>query len=283
MKFSAPALAIVTAALVVRSLQADIGAQEVRDSIDRAAGYLLREQMADGTWPDHPGQPGAMTSLCVLALLNAGVEPADPRVQKALVALRSLPPAMTYATALQTMALCAAEPKKDLLLIRRNAKWLEDKQVRSGDGAGSWAYPQGGRPDNSNAQFALLALHEAERVGVSVADATWRLALDHWLKCQNDDGSWGYHPGMNGTGSMTCAGISSVIIASGQLQPGDAAVDEAGRVVCCQEQTPNKAVENGLAWLARNFTVSANPGTGHSCWAALSHRFCASSRMHRHA
>ena len=35
---------------------------------------------------------------------------------------------------------------------------------------------RGGDGDNSNSQFALLALHEAERVGVKASDRTWRLA-----------------------------------------------------------------------------------------------------------
>ena len=70
---------------------------------------------------------------------------------------------------------------------------------------GAWGYPQA-EGDNSNSQFALLALHEAERVGVSVNDQTWRLALDYWTRSQNPNGSWGYKPGLPGTGSMTCAG-----------------------------------------------------------------------------
>ena len=74
-------------------------------------------------------------------------------------------------------------------------KWLEKTQItRRADGKGAWTYPGiGGDGDNSNTQFALLALHEAERAGVPASDQTWRLAKTYWEKCQNDDGSWGYN------------------------------------------------------------------------------------------
>ena len=95
------------------------------------------------------------------------------------------------------MVFCAAEPKQDLILIRRNAKWLEEQQIKDGSRAGMWSYPKPGAPnvgDNSNTQFALLGLYEAERAGVPVNDKIWRLALNHWQKSQNPDGSWGYEP-----------------------------------------------------------------------------------------
>ena len=49
----------------------------------------------------------------------------------------------------------------------------------------------GGGGDNSNAQFAVLALYDAERAGVKVKQRTWELALDYWKRAQNQDGSWG--------------------------------------------------------------------------------------------
>ena len=51
--------------------------------------------------------------------------------------------------------------------------------------------------DNSNSQFALLALHEAERIGVPVKRETWTRAKAYWEDCQNPlDGSWGYRKGI---------------------------------------------------------------------------------------
>jgi hypothetical protein len=240
--------------------RADIDADTVKQSIERGIQYLRREQRADGSWPDHPGLPGGITSLCTLSLLNAGVPLEDPQIQAALNYVRKLKLAMTYTVSLQTMVLCAAEPQKDLLRIRENVRWLEEVQLRNGDKKGSWGYSsKQGVGDNSNSQFALLALHEAERAGVPVSEQTWRLASNYWERTQNLDGSWGYMEGQSGTGSMTCAGISAMIITADKLNPGDAEVD-GNTIRCCGQQEPNSPVDNGLAWLGRNFSVHTNPG-----------------------
>jgi hypothetical protein len=253
---------ILLAVLIVPARGAEITADQARKSIERGVDYLLREQNAKtGAWDEHPGQPGAITSLCALALLNAGVDPADKRMQLSLKYLRTFKPDMTYAVSLQTMVFCAADPKSDLLLIRRNAKWLEEHQLKSGEKAGAWSYPSQGGGDNSNSQFALLALYEAERVGVPVSEKTWRLAHDYWKDCQNENGSWGYLRGMPGSGSMTCAGIAAMVITSGELNLGDAEVVN-GRLNCCGEQKTNAPVERGLDWLGQYFSVSINPGAG---------------------
>src|SRR3569623_2433540 len=111
-----------------RAAHAEISAEQVRESIDRGVAYLKREQKNDGAWPDPVGYPGGVTALCTLALLNCGVPPNDAQVQSAVNYLRKLEPSMTYSTALQTMVLCAAEPKPNLLLIRRNALWIQQQQ-----------------------------------------------------------------------------------------------------------------------------------------------------------
>jgi hypothetical protein len=240
--------------------RAEINAEQVRRSIDDAIVYLQKQQQADGSFPELLPIPGGVTALVTLSLLTAGVPADDPSMQQALKYLRSIDPKMTYVVALQTMVFCLAEPEKDLLLIRRNVQYLESIQKRDAGANGTWGYSANqGKGDNSNAQFALLALHEAERVGVSSSEQTWRLAREHWLNSQNPDGSWGYTPKQSGTGSMTCAGIAALIMASEKLDPGDAAVD-GDTVRCCGEQLPNDAIERGRQWLAQHFSVQSNPG-----------------------
>jgi len=244
--------------------RADISADQVRQSIDRGVAFLERMQNRNGTWRNHEGFPGGVTALCTLALLNAGVPPDDPRIESALTYLRTLRPAQTYVVSLQTMVYCAARPKQDLLLIRQNVKWLEGMQLTAGPSRGGWSYPAQSSlasGDPSNSQFALLALYEAERVGVPVNPRVWRLAIGYWQDLQNQDGSWPYTKNTPGTGSMTCAGVTSMIIAAGQLNAGDARVVD-GRVVCCGSQEVNKIIENGLRWLERNFSVETNPSQG---------------------
>ena len=250
------------ASLPAYAQDSGITADRVVKSIETGIAYLKKEQRRDGSWPDHAGQPGGVTAMCTLALLAAGVPKDDPTVKNALGHLRALgKPKMVYTTSLQTMVFCAAEPAVDSLLIERNAQWLQQMQIKEpGPHQGAWAYSSSlGRGDRSNSQFALLALHEAERVGVDVEERTWRLALRYWLETQRNGESWNYSDGAASTGSMTCAGIASVVIASGKLSEGDAQVSRDGRVLCCGEQKNIPEIEKAVAWLDRNFSVRRNP------------------------
>ena len=237
-------------------------AEQVRDSIRQGVDYLLSEQSGRGTWDDMNDYPGGVTALCTLALLNAGVEPNHPKIQKSLAYLRTLQPTKTYTVALQTMALCEGEPVKDLAIIQKNALWLSRVQITQGPRKGSWSYPLGDGVggDNSNSQFAVLALHEAERVGAKVDPAVWQMAAEYWKGCQNPDGSWGYQPdNMPGSGSMTCAGIGAWIVSSEKVAAAAAEVSGNG-VQCCLPPEKNDVLERALVWLGRNFSVRRNPG-----------------------
>jgi hypothetical protein len=246
-------------------VSAQITADQVRESIRRGVDFIKQEQNPKtGGWTDAHQQPGGVTSLCVLALLNAGESPDDPSVAAALDYLRKLGnPKMVYATSLQTMVFCVAEPEQDRLLIRRNAEWLESAQVRGKPTPGGWSYSAGGgrgSPDQSNSQFAVLALHEAQQVGVFVSPKTWELAARYWHQNQRKDGSWGYRT-LAGSGSMTCAGLSSLLICAKNLLRGDAAVKN-GRVLCCGRHEPIESIELGFRWLDKNFSVRSNPSAG---------------------
>ncbi len=246
---------------IVPAARADITAEEVRQAIDQGVAYLKREQLADGRWSDWPGKDGGVTALCTLALLSAGLPPDDPNIQRALAWLRARRLKDTYTVSLQTMVFCLAEPEKDRLRIEQNVRFLEIAQVTAEGFRGTWGYTSGSsRGDNSNAQFALLALHEAERVGIEVNRRTWTLAKDHWESTQNEDGSWGYTPGDRGYGSMTAAGISSLVIVSDKVHDADATV-EGERIVCCGRRgRDDSAIERAIDWMGRNFAVTQNPG-----------------------
>lgn len=238
--------------------RAAINAADVTAAIDRGRDYLLREQSPRGTWNDLGNYPGGVTALVTLALLNSGVDADTAEMQKSLSFLRSNTFKKTYSVALQTMALCAGEPKRDRLLIEKKVQWLVENQITQGNGSGSWSYPGGGG-DKSNSQFAVLALYEAQRVGVEVDKEVWRRAAAYWRREQNPDGSWEYAPMPGPSGSMTCAGIGALVVTSLALGEGDAKVEQQ-RVLCCRQHEDDKQIEAGLKWLGRHFSVQRNPG-----------------------
>jgi len=260
LKTVTPLLAALLVLLLVRPVAGELTDEQVRNAIRRGVAFLTNDQKADGHWTEYSIYTGGVTGLATLALLSAGEDVDSPTVKKALSYLQALdPPDTVYSAALQTMALCAGEPDKDRLLIARNVKWLESVQLREGRRKGAWGYGSNkGSGDNSNTQFALLALHEAARVDVEVQRQTWELALDYWTRTQREDGSWGYTEDEPATGSMTCAGIASVVICTSMIRDGDARV-VGDSVDCCRASTDNSSVERGLQWLGRYFSPSRNP------------------------
>jgi hypothetical protein len=254
-------------AVGLRPASAAVTPEQVRRAIDEGVEYLRRQQKPDGSWATYGDYAGGTTALCTLAMLNAGVPVDDPDIEQALGRLRQLPPSKTYVVALQTMALCAAEPKKDQLLIQQLARWLESAQRKEGNDRGGWYYsddPQS--TDNSNSQFAMLALAEAERVGVKVNDVTWQSAQSYWRKGQNNDGSWGYTlKGGGGSGSMTCAGITSMVIAIDKLGTPDAKVN-GDTIQCCGGGSGDDSIDRALSWLGRYYSVTQNPGQANAYW-----------------
>ena len=236
----------------------ELTAERVRTAIRQGSEYLLAELR--NTEGELGRYEGGVTALCTLALLESGVPVKEPRIQRALAFLRKVGPEKTYSVSLQTMALAKAEPRRDLLKIQKNVAWLESIQIKEGKNSGSWGYPDQPRSggDNSCSQFAVLALHEAERVGAKVDPRTWELAADYWRRSQYPNGSWGYRTG-SGTGSMTCAGIGATVICSGHIA-GQSAKIENDFMQCCLPHEEDDSLERALVWMGRSFSVQRNPG-----------------------
>ena len=110
------------------------------------------------------------------------------------------------------------------------------------------AWETGQNGDNSSSQFALLGMHSAARSRLRIPPETWKRCLAAYRERQNEeDGGWGYTTGSS-YGSMTCAGICALAINRFQLGEKDPGDDEA--------------IERGLAWLRRYFSVAENPESG---------------------
>ena len=92
------------------------------------------------------------------------------------------------------------------------------------------------------------------------------MAEDYWRGSQNPDGSWGYHKGLFGTGSMTAAGIACLVVTSDRIGPADATV-EGGQIKGCQHaDIENDQVQRALQWMGKNFSVRNNPGSRGAVW-----------------
>ena len=111
------ALALILS--VVGPVRGELTDAQVRNAIDRGKSFLKDEQKSNGRWTEHSIYIGGVTALATLALLNSGEDAESPTIQKSLDYLRSLgEPTTVYATSLQTMALCAAQPDQDALQAR---------------------------------------------------------------------------------------------------------------------------------------------------------------------
>ncbi len=269
-------VALVLAVFVVLAGTVSCPAAVTREEVERAirdgVRYLKGLQRDDGSWADIENDArSGVTSLVTLALITAGEKPNAPPLNKAIDYLRGFGPQdlrSTYAISLQTMVFAIADPARDKLRIAANVDWLERAQIKPGDPQfwpGSWSYSESkrGRPgDNSNTQYALLGLHAASEVGIPVKPSVWELSRNYWEKSQKRDGSWAYTPDSgNSTASMTCAGVSSLIISGLRRFQGQEFLEDAA-IHNCGKGGANKNLQYGIDWLASHFQVGQNFGAG---------------------
>jgi Domain of unknown function (DUF4159) len=258
----------------VRTASAGVTSEEVDRAIDQGVRYLKQQQQADGSWLEiDANSKTGTTSLATLALLAAGEKPGSAAIDKALEFLRRFGANQinnTYAVALQTMVFAAADPQIDQLRIVDNAAWLERTQIKPGDNVpwpGSWSYFEKRQPgDNSNTQYGLLGLDAARHSGVPIKSEVWSLARSYWENGQKVDGSWAYTPEKGvSTASMTCAGVSSLILLNHHKPVGEESL--TGQTVQnCGKRVVYRPPGRGLDWLAGHFRVNENFGAG-PLWA----------------
>ncbi|MGI5831712.1 MAG: DUF4159 domain-containing protein [Thermoguttaceae bacterium] len=264
--------------------------EEVQRAIDGGIAFLEKKQYPDGSWEEDAYRqyaPGT-TALCLLALLSSGRTVDDAAVAKGLRYLERYTPEMqgnqTYPIALQTMVFCLADPERLRGRIEENVAAILRGRFRTENPfSGGWSYSDLGQrltygiADNSNTQFAVLALYEAEKAGVEIPESVWSEIEDYWVRLQNKDGSWGYraefdrasgklavnNPSGSGSGSMTCAGIVSLWIADAHRVSGASVSGE--QIGCCADdlsESHRERIEKGFEWLATHFSVKSNPGSG---------------------
>jgi hypothetical protein len=246
--------------------------ERVLNAINRGQRALISSQNRNGSWTPTAfvQYEVGLTGLATLALLNSGLEPEHDAVQKALEYLRRSSPTRTYDISMAIMALAASGQPGMKGKIARLASQLEEYQHRGASG-GSWGYQgEQGWWDNSNAQFAILALREAAYAGVPIERDVWRRAQQHFLRTQigavegPNGAGWSYKEHGTVTGSMTVAGLASLAITSSMLEE-DGDINDDGTINCCGDKRSDveEAIEASVRWLSRHFSVRSNPGAGN--------------------
>jgi hypothetical protein len=121
-----------------------------------------------------------------------------------------------------------------------------------------------GREDNSNSQFAVLALWVARRHGLPT-DESLKLVNKRFRDSQNGDGGWDYltHSSRNGrsTPTMTCAGLLGLAVGFG-LAEATLRTDkpkEGDKAAKAVDPTRDKAVRAGLAALGSSLGNPVGP------------------------
>lgn len=287
---------LVTSVIIVASCSTVLAAENAdpaqlaQSTADKALAYLKSHQKPDNGWQDEADPPG-VTALVLRAFLADDKYDADqPFLQKGFDKLLSYQMGSggiykdtlaCYNTAIAISALATskeAEYRSAMLKgldYLRTLQWNDkiqgvpndvtvasDKDVKYG----GFGYGRSARPDLSNTQMALDALHDA---GVKPDDPAFQAALKFATRCQNfsetndqpwagDDGGFIYTPANGGNslageysgiggrrmlrsyGSMTYAGLKSMIYAG--LSHDDSRVKAA------------------WGWISANFTVDENPG-----------------------
>ncbi len=254
-------------------------------SIDRGLRYLAGTQRPDGAWEAFDKPNPAITALAVKALTQGhGFGPKHPAVRRGLAFLLRfvqedggiyVPDSgmRNYHTSVALMALAATRDAAHTETIRKAQAFLKKLQWDGGEGhetSSSWYGGQGygrhKRPDLSNTQLMLEALHQS---GLSADDPVYQKAMVFVSRCQmlgetNDqafakgssDGGFVYTPVAGGEskagtkmddetprlrsyGSMSYAGFKSLLYA--HVDRNDVRVRQA------------------VDWIKRHYTLSTNP------------------------
>jgi len=258
---------------------------DARKAVDRGLKFLAATQQPDGGWESFGQTDPAITALAVQGFLqHPDYGPQHPICKRALTFItRSARDdggiyvdgidLRNYYTSVALMALSAARDPALEPLIRKAQEFLtrlqwdeEESYDRSHTWYGGAGYGQSKRPDLSNTQLMLEALHQS---GLPASHPAYQKALVFVQRCQmhsgsNDqpfaaqarDGGFIYtcandgeskagtivvdgKPQLRSYGSMTYAGFKSMLYA---------AVDRK-----------DPRVQAAFDWIRRNYTLECNP------------------------
>ncbi len=239
--------------------------EDVKRAIEKAIQFLKDQEQGRGNWEvdgESNARRGGWTALAMLALLNAGVKPEEPIIQRSLKYLRGIHPEQTYTVGLQTMVFVQAGQPQDKPLIQRNVEWLiVNRTPAMNNRPGGWGYGnQGGSPDNSNTQYALLGIHEGMKGGAIVPERVLRDIQADILSSQQADGGWSYRTEPFTSMTMTTAGLCNLIITGMDLMKGKQKLRPDGSADDCGIYDENGALLKAVRWLSDTFPARISGG-----------------------
>jgi len=260
-------------------------AQQARAAVAKGLDYLRAAQQADGGWLLHGKSNPAITALAAKCFIQDRRFGADHLVVRRALAmlLRSAKSdggiyvegegLRNYQTSVALMALSAAGSPEHRETIARAQGFLRRLQWDEGDGHdpespwyGGQGYGRNKRPDLSNTQMMVEALHDS---GLPPDDPVYKKAMAFISRCQmlsetndqpfargSDDGGFVYTcvnggeskagvevvdgtPRLRSYGSMTYAGFKSMLYAD---------IDQR-----------DVRVRRALDWIRRHYTLDTNP------------------------
>jgi squalene-hopene/tetraprenyl-beta-curcumene cyclase len=282
-----PAALAVSGGVSLQLASAAPSADDVKKVIDKALDFLKTAQKDEGNFFASPQAEPGLTALIAASLARNGVPADNPVVAKAIKYLEKnvkedggvyIKGMSNYMTCLAIVAFKEMNTggKYDKVL-EAAGKYVKSLQFNEGltekdanFGGAGYDKPGGkGGPDLSNTHFMVEALLAA---GVSKDDPAIKRALTYISRCQNlesefnklpyaakagadDKGGFVYNPatandpksdkrteagGLRSEGGMTYAGLKSFLYAG------------VGK--------DDDRVKAAVAWIRKNYTVSANPG-----------------------
>lgn len=258
----------------------------------RGLNYLLTVQQPNGSWLDQVGP--ATTALVVKAFLQAGIPASSPAIAKAIHFIESThqPDGGFYvhnmlqnyntSIVLSTLAILPGKSYKKqihqaqryLISLQRVAP-MKDASGKPITRSNAWYGGVGygaGRPDLSNTTFFISALHDS---GVPSSNPAIQRALVFVTRCQenSETNSQPFAKGLSNGGFIYTAANG------GESQAGDRDNLKGGStlsaygtmtyaglksMVYAGLTKTDPRVKAALKWIRANWTLSFNPGTGHS-------------------
>lgn len=207
---------LIAACLVVASGAHALGQSqaEVDAAVAKGLGYVkARQNQAQGSFQDKwqgKNYKTGETALALLTMLKSGVAPGDRRIALGFHWLFNQPIQRIYEVSVAILALearytpeaKASIQNQDPLATQvrkrfkkkakgRDRRWLIQAVAfleKHQDPSGLWKYPFFGEADVSNAQFAILALQSAKRMGIRINPQVWLRTAEGLLKIQEQTG-----------------------------------------------------------------------------------------------